>query len=144
MDWSRLSQQLKRWSFSGILTPEWEQTAITLKGIIGSHGTSKMNSNGLLLLSLCTENNLAITNTLYRQADKHKTTWMHPRSKQGHMIDFAIVRRQDIQDVCITRAMQGAECWTDHWLVRTTSVSALLHPSANDQRLFAQPSTQRG
>ena len=44
------------------------------KGVIGSHGTGKMNSNGLL----------TITNNLYREADKHKTTWMYPRSKQCH------------------------------------------------------------
>ena len=54
------------------------------KGVIGSHGTGKMNSNGLLLLIFCAENNLTITNNLYREADKHKTTWMYPRSKQCH------------------------------------------------------------
>ena len=52
------------------------------KGVLGPHGMGKMNSNGLLLLSLCAENNLTITNTLFRQADKYKSTWMHPRSKQ--------------------------------------------------------------
>ena len=44
---------------------------------------------------------------------------MHPRSKQWHLIDYVIVRRQDTRDVMITRAMRGAECWTDHRLVRT-------------------------
>ena len=34
------------------------------------HGTGKLNSNGLMLLSLCAENDLTITNTLFRQADK--------------------------------------------------------------------------
>ena len=36
------------------------------------------------------------------------------------MIDYVIVHQRDIQDVLITRAMQGAECWTDHRLVCTT------------------------
>ncbi|XP_026502255.1 craniofacial development protein 2-like, partial [Terrapene carolina triunguis] len=90
------------------------------KGVIGPHGVGKMNSNGLLLLSLCSENDLTITNTLFQQADKYKTTWMHPRSKQWHLIDYAIVRRRDIRNVLITRVMRGAECWTDHRLVRTS------------------------
>ena len=66
----------------------------------------------------CAEHELCITNTVFRQADKFKTTWMHPRSKQWHLIDYIIVRQRDLQDVCITRAMRGAECWTDHRLIR--------------------------
>ena len=88
------------------------------KGVLGPHGTGKLNSNGLILLSFCAENDLTITNTLFRQAGKHKTTWVHSRLKQWHLIDYAICRRRDIRDVRITRAMRGAECWTDHHLVR--------------------------
>ena len=91
----------------------------TWTGVLGPHGTGKLNANGLMLLSFCAENRLAITNTLFRLADKHKTTWMHPRSKQWHMIDFAICRQRDIRDFRITRTMRGAECWTDHRLVRS-------------------------
>lgn len=54
-------------------------------------------------------------------ADKYKNSWMHPRSKQWHLIDHVIVRQRDIRDVLITRAMRGAECWTDHSrLIRST------------------------
>ena len=49
------------------------------KGVLGHHGTGKLNTNGLMLLSACAENDLTITNTLFRQADKYKTTWMHPQ-----------------------------------------------------------------
>ena len=52
-------------------------------------------------------------------ANKYKTTWMHPGSKHWHLIDYIIVRRRDIRDIKITRAMHGAECWTDHRLVRS-------------------------
>ena len=43
---------------------------------------------------------------------------MHLRSKQWHLIDYIIVRQTDLRDICITRAMRGAECWTDHRLIR--------------------------
>ncbi|XP_062841273.1 uncharacterized protein LOC134300780 [Trichomycterus rosablanca] len=89
------------------------------KDVLGPHGVGNMNSNGLLLLSLCADNNLTITNTLFRQADKYKSTWMHPRSKQWHLIDYVICRKRDARDFRITRAMRGAECWTDHRLVRS-------------------------
>ena len=42
---------------------------------------------------------------------------MHPRSKQWHLLDYIIVRQRDRQDVRITKAMCGAECWTDHRLM---------------------------
>ena len=89
------------------------------KGVLGPHGAGKRNSNGLMLLCSCAENDLTITNTLFRQADKYKTTWLHPRSKQWHLIDYAVCRRRDIRDVRITRAMQRAECWTDQHLVKS-------------------------
>ena len=36
-------------------------------GVLGQHLLGSMNSNGLLLLSLCTEFNLVITNSIFNQ-----------------------------------------------------------------------------
>ena len=79
-----------------------------------------MNSSGLRLLFLCFELDLAITNTFFQLRDMHLTSWMHPRSKHWHLSDNVIVRRRDLNKVQITRAMRGAECSTDHRLVRST------------------------
>ena len=86
-------------------------------GVLGRHGIGQANANGMRLLTLCSEHNLTITNTIFQQKTKYKTSWMHPRSKHWHLIDYIIVRRSDIRDVHITRAMRGAECWTDHRLI---------------------------
>ena len=86
--------------------------------VLGPHGMGKENSNGLLLLTLCSEEGLTITNTLFQQPEIHKATWMHPRSKHWHLIDYVITRRRDISDILCTRAMRGADCWTDHVLLR--------------------------
>ncbi|KAK7093523.1 hypothetical protein V1264_007258 [Littorina saxatilis] len=101
------------------------------EGVLGRHGVGKINDNGRLFLSKCAEYSLCITNTLFRMADKYKTIWMHPRSKHWHMIDFVIVRQRDMRDVRVTRAMRGAECWTDHRLVRATMNLHIPPPHGN-------------
>lgn len=65
----------------------------------------------------CAEHDLTITNTLFQLKNKYKTSWMHPRSKHWHLLDYIIVRRSDTKDVLLTRAMRGAEWWTDHRLI---------------------------
>ena len=86
-------------------------------GVIGANGVGNMNANGLRLLTLCTEHQLVITNTVFRMKNRYKTSWMHPRSKHWHLIDYVIVRRADLRHVRKTAAIRGAECSTDHRLI---------------------------
>ena len=69
------------------------------------------------MVQLCTEFKLAIGTTFSHQ-DTHKATWIHPRSKHGHILDYLIIRKRDLQDVCTVRVMRGADCGTDHRLIR--------------------------
>ena len=86
--------------------------------VLGKHGVGRENSNGTLLLSVCAQNELIITNTIFQQADRYKTTWMHPGTKKWHLIDYVITRQRDVKDVNHTRAMCGSRTWSDHRLVK--------------------------
>ena len=80
--------------------------------IMGKHGIGKCNSNGELLLVLCPEFELIVTNTMFKQTDERKTIWMHPRSGHWHMVDFIITRCRYEMDIHSTRDMHGANCWS--------------------------------
>lgn len=41
----------------------------------------------------------------------------NPNSKHWQLIDYVIVHRKNRQDVPVTKAMCGAESWTDHRLI---------------------------
>ncbi|KAK2178123.1 hypothetical protein NP493_561g00003 [Ridgeia piscesae] len=86
---------------------------------MGKHGIGKYNSNGELLLALCSEFKLIVTNTVFKQKDERKTTWMHSSSGHWYMIDFIIKRCWDKIDIHSTRVMRGVNCWTDHQMLRS-------------------------
>ena len=104
----------------------------TWAGVICSEGVGKCNSNGLLLLRKCAEHDLLITNTVFKLPNRNKTSWMHPRSKHWHLIDYVIVRKTDRQDVRVTKTMCGADCWTDHRLV-VSKLNLRIQPARRPQ-----------
>ncbi|BHF68405.1 hypothetical protein SprV_0301143900 [Sparganum proliferum] len=86
-------------------------------GVLGSHGLRGSNDNGLLLFRTCAEHRLILTNTFFCLPEREKATWRHPRSRQWHLLDYVLVRRRDRRDMLVTKAIAGADGWTDHRLV---------------------------
>ena len=84
----------------------------------GLHGLGTCNEAGEQLLELCAINNLTIMNTWFKKKAIHLGTWVHPATKQAHMIDFVMMRR-DQRQLCVdVRVYRSACCWTDHYLVK--------------------------
>ena len=100
--------------------------------VMGKHGIGKCNSNGELLLALCSEFELIDMNTIFRQKDERKITWMHPHIGHWYMIDFINMRCRDKMDIHSTRAMRGANCWTDHQML-TSNVAFRIRQKHNSQ-----------
>ena len=89
------------------------------RDVIGKFGKGNKNSNGELLLHFCTQRHLCITNTYFSQPDKNYFMWMHPRSKHYHLLDCMVTCKVDLATILSTKAMPGAKCSTDHYLVRS-------------------------
>nr|VZI32245.1 unnamed protein product [Spirometra erinaceieuropaei] len=87
------------------------------RGVLGPHGLRGSNVNGLLLLRTRAEHRLILTNTFFCLPEREEATWRHPRSRQWHLLDYVLVRRRDQRDVLVTKAIAGADGWTDHRLV---------------------------
>ena len=85
--------------------------------VMGKCGIGKYNSNGELLLVLRSELELIVTNTMFMQKYERKTTWMHPRSKQWHMVDYIITRCWVKMDIHSSRAMLGAIYWPERQML---------------------------
>lgn len=91
--------------------------------IAWSHRTQwhmrQCNSNSELLLTFWTQNELVITNTIFRHRKSHKATWMHLKSRYWLLIDFVITRQKGRNDVINTSGVRGANCSTDHQMLKT-------------------------
>ena len=94
------------------------------KGVLGRHGIGNCNDNGRLRLEFCSGHQLVITNTLIQQKDRFKATWGHPSSKHWHLLDYVLTRQHNTRDVLHT----GADCYTDHRLVRCKLTFAFRSP----------------
>jgi len=105
--------------------------------VLGRHGIGSKNGNGSMLLDLCTKQRLVITNTVFQQANKLKASWMHPRSKHWHLMDYVLTRQRDLRDIRLTRVMRPTTVWSDHRMVRTT---VLLKPKPVQRKHRAAPS----
>ncbi|BHF84712.1 hypothetical protein SprV_0902786300 [Sparganum proliferum] len=87
------------------------------RGVLGPHGLRGSKDNGLLLLRTYAEHRLILTNTIFCLQEREKATWRHPRSRLWHLLDYVLARRRDQRDVLVTKAIAGADGWTDHRLV---------------------------
>ena len=84
----------------------------------GPHGYGEANKAGRELLAFLSLNEATVCNTWFTKRDIKKQTWKHPRSQKWHCIDLAVMRQRDRKKCVDAMVMRGAECHTDHQLLR--------------------------
>ncbi|VDL94700.1 unnamed protein product [Schistocephalus solidus] len=86
------------------------------QGVLGRHSPGSCNDNGLLLLRTHAEHRLLLTNIFFCLPMREKATWIRPRSRCWHLLDYVLVRRRDRLDLLVTKVIRDADGWTDHRL----------------------------
>ena len=86
-------------------------------GVLGRHGVGRMNSNGLMLLNFCTENEFSVMGSMFQLPNSLKVTWQHLRSKHWHQIDHVIANKSAKHSINVTKVDIHADCFTDHRLL---------------------------
>ena len=88
------------------------------RGVRGRHGIGECNDAGKRFLEFCARNQFTIMNTWFQKKGHHLATWKHPATKQMHTIDYTVMR-SDQRCLCTdVQVMRGANCWSDHFMVR--------------------------
>ena len=90
----------------------------TNNDIVGPYGGTSTNDNGERLIGLCHEYTLRIQNGFFRHKDIHRYTWVQPTLQRKSIIDFIITKQYSHVKLYDVRVHRGAECGTDHYLLR--------------------------
>ena len=99
----------------------------------GPHGHGDLNDADKDLLSFLSTNEATICNTWFQKKAKQKATWQHPGTKQWHCIDFTIMR-QSLHKKCFdVTVMHGAQCSTDHQMIRMKLLADHTRPNKRSQ-----------
>ena len=85
--------------------------------ITGSFGLGERNDAGDRLVEFCAENELTITNTLFKQPNRRLYTWTSPDGNSRNQIDYIICQRRWKSSVLSVKTRPGADCGTDHELL---------------------------
>src|ERR1700761_4637141 len=88
---------------------------------LSQYGLGERNEAGDTLYSFCVENNLKITNTLFKHPKRRRYTWTAPDGKTRNQIDYILVHNRWRTSIRNSRSYPGTDCNSDHNLVASFS-----------------------
>ena len=86
----------------------------------GKFGLGEQNVQGQRFVEFCTINDLVIANTLFEHHPRRLYTWTSPDNKTKKQIDYITISQRWRSSVKNARTYPGADCNTDHQLLRMT------------------------
>eukprot|EP00731_Ephydatia_muelleri_P012238 Em0006g1132a len=118
-----VAAELRKHSANDAMCSELGWTCIPLVAeSYGAWGSEAVQAFSRLASYLATRTNSPKSKTW------HKGTWMHPRSKTLHMIDFVITRQKDRYLMQDTRVYHSVDVWSDHFFVGSSMVMPVSKP----------------
>ncbi|KAK2709623.1 hypothetical protein QYM36_013330 [Artemia franciscana] len=85
--------------------------------VMGKFGHGRENHRGEMLIDFCRDNELFITNTMFRHRERRKVTWRSPDGRTTNMIDYILVGKRWKSSVLNTVSIAGGDFDSDHVLV---------------------------
>ena len=96
------------------------------QGVIGKHGLS------VIFGILCIK---SVLNHEYLVPKEENLSRNHPATKKCHMIDFVVMRAEQRVVCRDVQVMRGANCWTDHKLVRAKLKVTVPHSAKRKEKI---------
>ena len=87
----------------------------------------KSNENGKNLIDFAMSKNMIVSSTFFPHKGIHKRTWSSPDGVTFNQIDHVLIDKRFATNILDIRSMRGAECSTDHYLVRIKYRSKLIY-----------------
>lgn len=75
------------------------------------------NERGERLLQFCRENELVVTNTLFKHHPRRLYTWKSPGDRYRNQIDFIMVKSRFKTSATNCKTFPGADCGSDYHLL---------------------------
>ena len=85
--------------------------------ITGQYGLGDRNDAGDKLLEFCSENDMTIADTLFKQPKRRLYTWISPVQKCRNQIDYIIIQNRWRSTIHLAKTLPGADCGSDHELL---------------------------
>ena len=87
----------------------------------GPHCLGTRNDRGQMLLDFCSENQLVVGNSLFKQHPRRLFTWTSPDGKTKNQIDYILTQQRWRSSLFSAKTYPGADCGSDHELLVATT-----------------------
>ena len=85
--------------------------------VVGEYGMGRRNERGSRLVEFCTEHNLIIANTWFKNHKRRLYTWKNPGDTERYQIDYIMVRQRFRNQVLNCKTFPGADVDSDNNLL---------------------------